>query len=301
MAAMMRQRGMVLLPVTLALAVVGTLAWMMTRDGAITAATVDTQYDIDTARYLAEAGVNLLKWRNEQLGCSNTQGFASAITALDGGIIRSTGVSYKKPRLEMTVTATTPRGAVNKITLDGPQGIPLHDIAKKVEVTLSAQNGGDAFIRKNPALIMTNTYLETTDGNAHGLVKFGMPSIAPDIMVVEATVRLYLGSVQSTQAGSLGLHRLLRAWSWSSGWTSGWTNPGGDFAPQATSTIPDVLTTSKWYTARIDSLVQTWVAQPPTNLGMLLKPNGLVTARFNSFEASANPPQLFLRYYPLCK
>ena len=299
---MMRQRGMVLLPVTLALAVVGSLAYMMTRDGVMNASAVDTQYDIDSARYLAEAGVNLLKWRNEQLGCSSAQGFTSPVTALDGGTIESSGVSYKKPRLALTVTATTRRGAVNKVTLEGPQGLQLHDIAKKVEVTLSAQNGGDAFIRKSPALIMTNAYLETTDGNAHGLVKFGMPSIAADIMIVEATVRFYLGSVQSTQAGSLGIHRLLRAWTWTSGWgTPSWTNDGGDFAPQATNTIPNVLATSTWYTARIDSLVQTWASQPATNMGMLLKPNGLVTARFASFEASSNQPQLFLRYYPLCK
>jgi hypothetical protein len=296
------QRGMVLLPVTLALAVVGVLAYAMTRDSAMNVSGVDAQYETETARYLAEAGANLLRWRNEQAGCGSALGFTAPVTALDGGIIRSSGVSYKKPNLKATLTATTARGTVNTVVFDQAQSVALHDMARKVEITFSAQNSSDAYIRNGAMFVVSNlSYLETTEGSAHGLVKFDMPSVPADALIEEATLRLYLGSIQSTQSGSLGVHRLLRGWTSTMSWSAGWTNPGGDFAPQATSTIPDVLTTSKWYTARIDSLVQTWVAQPPTNMGMLLKPNGLVTARFNSFEASANPPQLFLRYYPLCK
>lgn len=296
------QRGMVLLPVTLALAVVGTLAYAMTRDGAMNVSTVDAQFETDSARYLAEAGINLLRWRNEQAGCGSAQGFVSPITALDGGIIRSTGVSFKKPNLlQMTLTATTTRGTVNKVVMSDKVGVPIHDVAKKVEITISAQNSSDTFIRNSPAYVAPGlAYLETTDGNAHGLVKFGLASVPPDAMIEEATLRLYLSSVQSTQAGALGIHRMLRAWPLIAGWSTGWTNPGGDFAPQATTTIPNVLALT-WYTTRIDSLVQTWTSQPTTNMGMLLKPNNLLTARFASFEAANNQPQVFLRYYPACK
>lgn len=298
---MTAQRGMVLLPVTLALAVVGTLAYAMTRDGAMNVSTVDAQYEIDAARYLAEAGVNILRWRNEQAGCGSALGFTGPVKALDGGTINASGVKSKKAGLVMTVTSTSARGTVNTVVIDETRVVPLHDIPKKVEVTYSAQDSSDTFIRNNPAAVTTNQYLETTDGNAHGLVKFNLPKVPADAMIEEATLRLYLGSVQSTQAGSLGIHRMLRAWPFLlMGWTNGWTNPGGDFAPQATSTMANVLAPT-WYSTRIDSLVQTWISQPATNLGMLLKPNGLVTARFASFEATTNQPQLFLRYYPLCK
>ena len=63
MAAMTPQRGLVLLPVTLVLAIVGTLAYVMTRDGTMNVSTIDAQYETDRMRYLAEAGVNLLKFR----------------------------------------------------------------------------------------------------------------------------------------------------------------------------------------------------------------------------------------------
>lgn len=299
---MKAQRGLVLLPVTLVLAIVGTLAYAMTRDGAMNVSAVDAQYETDRARYLAEAGVNLVKWRNEQAGCGSALGFTSPVTALDGGTITASGISYKKPGLGMTVTASTARGTVNTVVIDEKQPVALHDIAKKVEVTLSAQNSSDTFIRKDPSNILGSgaAYLETTDGNAHGLIKFGASGVPADIMIVEATLRLYLASVQSTQPGSLGIHRLLRDWSLLMGWTSGWTNAGGDFAPQASATMTNLLAPG-WYTTRIDTLVQTWITRPAVYYGLLMKPTGLVTARFSSFEATANQPQLFLRYYPLCK
>lgn len=299
---MKRQRGLVLLPVTLALAIVATLAYAMTRDGVMNVTSVDTQYDIERARYLAEAGVNLLKWRNEQAGCGSAQGFVSPVTTIEGGTIASSGVSYKKPLLAMTLTATTPRGTVNKVVFDEKTGVAIHDISKKVEITIGAQGGNDTFIRYNPAVTLgTSAYLETTEGNAHGLIKFGLTSVPVDALIEEATLRLYLGSIQSVQAGSLGIHRLLRDWPPLTSWSMGWTNPGGDFATQPSATIGNVLAISTTYTARIDTLVQTLISKPPANFGMLLKPTGLVAARWNSFEAASNQPQVFLRYYPICK
>lgn len=299
---MKRQRGMVLLPVTLALAIVGTLAYAMTRDGAVSVSAVDAQYDTDRARYLAEAGVNLLKWRNEQAGCGSAQGFVSTFTGLEGGTISSSGVSYKKPNLGMTLTATTASGTVNKVVIDEKTGVALHDLSKKTEITLSAQGGSDGFIRRDPLTGNTTlTYLETTDGNAHGLIKFNLDSVPTGAMVTEATLRLYLASVQSTQAGSLGVYRMLRAWPMLMNWTNGWTNAGGDFSPQPSNLYAIPLAVGTTYTTRIDGLVQDWATLPSSNLGLLLKPTGLLAARFNSFEAATNQPQVFLRYYPLCK
>jgi hypothetical protein len=298
----MRQRGMVLLPVTLALAMVAALAYGMTRDGAMTASGVDAQYDIDKARYLAEAGVNLVRWRNEQAGCGSTLGFTNPVTAVDGGTISASAIAYKKPILGMTVTATTPRGAVGKVVLDTASGPTIHALANKVEITLSAQNSSDTFIRNNPAVVMSGLpYLEVTDGNANGLVKFGLQSVPATALVEEATLRLYLGSIASTQAGTLEIHRLLRDWTALSGWSLGWTNPGGDYTAQASATIANVLATATTYTARIDALVQALASQPAADYGLLLKGSGLLAARINSFEASTAQPQLFLRYYPACK
>lgn len=299
---MKRQRGLVLLPVTLVLAVVGTLAYAMTRDGVMNVATVDAQYDIDRARYLAEAGVNLLKWRNEQAGCNSEKSFTRPVTSLEGGVISASGVSNKKGKLLMTVSAVTAGGTVNNVVLDEAHGVLLHDKSKKVEVTVAGQDGTDTFLRDDASSSSYNlSYLETTQNKSNGLIKFGPNAVPADAMIIEATLRLTLASTQSSQAGSLGVHRMLRSWPFLfMGWTTGWTNAGGDFAPQPSATIKDVLAL-KQYTTSIDSLVQLWIDQPATNFGLALKPTGLTTARFYSFEASSNQPQLFLRYYPRCK
>jgi hypothetical protein len=300
---MTRQRGMVLLPVTLALALVAALAYGMTRDGAMTASAVDAQSDIDNARYLAEAGVNLVRWRNEQAGCGSALGFTRPVTALDGGIISVSGVQYVKPRLAMTVTATTPRGAVNTVVFDGPHGPVIHSLAKKVEITLSAQGSTDTFLRKGMPPMAGMTYLEVTDNNANGLIKFGLQSVPAASLIEEATLRLTLYSIASTQPGNLEIHQMLRDWGPGAVWDMGWTIAGGDYVPQASATITNVLSLSNPsnpYTARIDSLIEALTNQPKTNYGFLLKGNGLVTARFNSFEASSAQPQLYLRYYPAC-
>lgn len=298
----MTQRGMVLLPVTLALAVVGILAYAMTRDGVMTASAVDTHYDIDNARYLAEAGVNLVKWRNEQRGCGSDLGFTAPVTDVEGGtiVVNTADVTSKKKGLSMIVTATTPRGAVNRAVIDDAHAVPVYELAKKVEVTIAAQNGTDISIRSDTMLMPSSAkLLEVSDGKAHGLVKFGLNSVPSDALVIHADLLLFQASSQSTQAGSLALHRIARDWNTLVNWTNNWTTAGGDFAPVPAATLP--ISGNGQYTVAMTPLVATWVSAPAINYGMVLKPNGLTEARFSSFEASSNPPRLFLRYYPLCK
>lgn len=301
MTARLTQRGLVLLPITLVLATIGALAYVMTRDGAMNVNAIDTQYQIDKAHYLAEAGVNLVKWRNEQLGCGSALGFTGPVTGVDGGTIVANTADIKfdkKNGLALTVTATTTAGAVNQVVRDIPHAIPVHDLSKKTEVTLGAQNGGDAFIRFGSALTSNLSYLEVTDDTAHGLLKFGLPSVANTVMISHAELRLYQATNQSTQPVSLSAHRLTTAWSSLTTWYLGWTTPGGDFAPEASATV--TITGNGAYILRIDPLVQTWVGGAAPNNGMLLRGSGLTQARFNSFEASSNQPQLFLRYFAQC-
>jgi hypothetical protein len=301
MAAMTGQRGMVLLPVTLALAVVGTLAYAMTRDGLTNVSTVDAQYEVDRARYLAEAGVNLVKWRNQQLSCTSALGFTAPVTDVDGGTImaNTADVTSKKKGLSMKLTATTAGGAVNTVVIDDAHAVPVYDLSKKVEVTLAAQNGTDMSIRSDTGLMSSSAkLLEVSDGKAHALIKFGLNSTSSDVQVTHADLLLFQASSQSSQPGSLAVHRILRDWNTLVNWTDNWTNKGGDFAPaSATLAIPG----NGQYTINVTALVASWVGAPASNYGLLLKPNGLTEARFNSFEATSNVPRLFLRYYPLCK
>jgi hypothetical protein len=293
----MRQRGILLLPVALTLAVIGALAYTMTREGSMSASAVDAEYDTDVARYLAEAGVNLSKWQNEKRGCFSSVGFRQAV-ALPGGAITASDrdiVSTGKG-LTTRVTATSERGAVSVLSRDWL----VHDLSSKR--TVSVAGGSDTFIREGSGVQSPSTYLETTDGKAHGLIQFGSSSALKDAMIVKAELRLWQSSAKSSQPIALGIHRITSPWAADKAtWTAPWSgSPGGEYAsdPAATAVIAE---TQKLYTWRIDALVEGWVQQRAPNYGILLKPNGLLEARFASFEADSNRPELVVDYYPSCR
>ena len=298
---MKRQRGLVLLPVTLALALVAVVAYGMTRDGAMNASAVDAQFDTERARYLAEAGVNLVKWRNQQLGCGSALGFLRPVTDVEGGTItaNTADVISKKKGLSMTLTATTARGAASKVVIDDAHAVPVYDFGKKTEVTLAGQGGSDTYIHIDTAASGSAKFLEVTDGKAHALIKFGLNNIDKAVLLGHADLLLYQTDSKSTQPVSLAIHRLTRDFGPLTTWNLGWSTAGGDYVQEAAAVIP--ITGNGQYTADVAGLVAGWIATPPNNFGMLLKPNGLNEAHFNSFEASSSPPRLFLRYYPLCK
>jgi hypothetical protein len=298
---MKRQHGLVLLPMTLALALVAVVAYGMTRDGAMNVSAVDAQFDTERARYLAEAGVNLVKWRNQQLGCDSALGFTRAVTDVEGGTImaNTADVFARKRGLSMTLTATTARGAVKNVVIDDAHAVQVYDFSKKTEVTVAGQSGSDTYIRSDAATSSNAKFLEVTDGKAHGLVKFGLNGIDKNVLLGHADLMLYQTDSKSTQPVSLGIHRLTRDFGLLTNWYMGWNSPGGDYEQEAAATIP--ITGNGQYTTDVANLVAGWIANPPANYGMLLKPHGLTEAHFSSFEASSNPPRLFLRYYPLCK
>jgi hypothetical protein len=273
----------------------------MTRDGAMNVSAVDAQFDTERARYLAEAGVNLVKWRNQQIGCGSALGFTRAVTDVEGGTImaNTSDVTSRKKGLSMTLTATTARGAVNQVVIDDAHAVPVYDFSKKTEVTVAGQSGSDMYIRSDAATSSSAKFLEVTDGKAHGLVKFGLNGIDPAVLLGHADLMLYQTDSKSTQPVSLGIHRLTRGFGALTTWFMGWSTPGGDYEQEAAATIP--ITGNGLYATDVANLVAGWIANPPANYGMLLKPHGLTEAHFSSFEASSNPPRLFLRYYALCK
>jgi hypothetical protein len=295
-----RQRGILLLPVALTLAIVGALAYTMTREGSMGVSAVDAEYDTDVARYLAEAGANLAKWQNEKRGCLSSVGFNTV--NLPGGSIaagNSDIILTSKGVLTANVTATSTRGAVNRLS----RAWDLHNLGSRSSVTIGSSGSSDTFIREGSTAQNGSTGLELTDGKAHALLKFAPSSIPKNGLIVKAELKLYQWDTKSTQpTRTLAVHRVTRDWSTGKAtWTSPWDMAGGDYAPApaAVSAI-DGIGTYNW---RVDALVDGWASQALPNFGVLLKPGGLLEARFYSFESDINDkrPQLVIDYYPSCR
>ena len=185
--------------------------------------------------------------------------------------------------------------------IDG-RNVTVHELDDVEEVTVGSSGGQDTYIFQGGTAQASNDYLEITDGQAHALVKFNMPSALRDAAVLKAELKLNQVDTKSSQpARALAVHRVTRDWSsGSAAWTVPWDTPGGNYAPQATAVV--AIDGNAQYTWRIDALVEGWNNGSLPHYGILLKPSGLLEARFASFDnaTSSIRPQLVVRYLPRC-
>jgi hypothetical protein len=145
----------------------------------------------------------------------------------------------------------------------------------------------------------------------HGLLRFELPSLPANARVVKATLRLYqYGIVPAVTAPmTLSAHRMLRPWeehetTWkeaSAGtpWQSAGASGTQDRAAVAATSV-ELNQTSGWVELEIAELVQTWLNDPATNHGLLLRgtANSALQYSFHSrhFSNTALRPQLVIQY-----
>jgi hypothetical protein len=291
------QRGILLLPVALTLAVIGTLAYTLTREGSMQVSSVDAEYDMEVARYLTESGVHLAKWQNEKAGCSKEVGFGTV--DLPGGRLVAAGMERKgKGELRVSLSATTSRGTVRSLT---EQKTLVYDITDVREVTAKTSDGTDTTIvdKEITNLEKTDT-LELTDDKSRALLKFSpLPGELDTASVLNAQLTLILYDTAAAQAGrTLSAHRVTRDW----GPAITWADVGTSWAPAESAGVPVVDGIPKAYVLDIAGLVDAWTSKTIANQGVLLKSSGLLNARFYSLDTTtvSNRPKLVVRYHPRC-
>lgn len=301
----MNQRGILLLPVALTLAIVAALAYTMTSDGSMNVSAVDDQYEIEVARYVAASGIQIAKWRMAKNNCDVNQAKFGTLNVPDGTVTVSSAV--KSPGLlKVAVNASTGRNAVQAVSSTWP--VYEFDIPAKAATMIGKGDDDTTLVRTGTG--PDKATLEATDGDAHPLVSFNLPpELADKGSLIQATLKITKQSGNSTQANrALGVHRLTRDWKTpESSWTYAqknvlWTTPGGDYDPAPVASIvidPGGSAFNGAYTARIDSLVQGWADGSYPNYGILLKPTRLVNALFVSFDGG-NKPELTVRYFKRC-
>lgn len=298
------QRGILLLPVVLTLAVVGTLAYAMTREAGMNVADIDAQYDIEVARYLASSGVQYAKWRAAKGGCDQYAANFGTLTLGDGTVAFNKIVAWKKPLLTVTVTATTNRnkagGAVNVLSREEL----IVDATEVKQATIIGPGDADTTIVYNGGASVFNAdTLTATEGSAHPLILFKLPPDLDRASIIQADLRVTKKSGNANQPGrSLAVHRITRDWTKTPTWTTPWSREGGDVVdtPAASVVIdPGSSAFNGAYVWRIDPVVQTWASDASQNFGVLLKPTALSNVSFYSFDGSSKP-ELSVRYFKRC-
>ncbi len=299
---MKRQHGLLLLPVALALSVMGALAYAMTRGGADDASAVDAQYDIEATRYLAEAGLRLAKWQNEKINCDSDRRFTNVRLPGVAGAVSADSIAIKKDEFTAAVTATSTRGTVSSITRDK---MVFYDRTRQYDKVLQDSDIKDTWISADEPDTSkgSNAFLVATDGRAHPLLSVSLSDLPNDSRVTKATLWLYLGSSNSVQTvRELAVHAVTRAWTdGSANWNSPWnTSPGGMYEARPEFTTA-VAGTNRFYRWDIGPLMRRWQSGELANSGMLFKPLGLNAASFNSANNTNNRPRVDVSYHQRCK
>ena len=324
-----RANGFLLLPVTLTLVAVGALAYAMTSDASMGIAGVESEYDAEAARYLAEGAVSLARWKNHQLRCSNNivsipltrlyrYSLASQnVGTADGDLVGTmkageNGVTEvknnsndEKGYLAVDVvgsTMTTPAASRRIVRI-----VSRYDLGDRRVTTIRGSGGANTFIHNsaNAAPQGAQAYMELTDTAArqsYGLLRFELAPIPKHSLVEDATLELerFDGEPGAILSRRIDIHRITSPWeSATVSWSAPWSRPGGDYALDAVTSAN--ITDNRIYDWRLDTLVAGWIDGTLPNHGVLLKPVRLDNSRLHAF-ASTDPdiPKLTVAYYPRC-
>ena len=293
------QRGMVLVAVAGALAFTSALAWAMVREASMSVAAVDMDYHAQVARYLAEAGLNLARWQNQQRGCNSAVQFGTF--DLPGGTITTNAVSDVSGGLSIDVSAAAPDGQSARI---GRSSVPVYDSSKRTAKTLkaTAQIADQTYLAQDDTTVNgTANFMELTDDTERGLLVMTLTSLG-DVLLVSAQLTLNQTSNKSVpgSAQTVYAHRVTTGWNEKNAtWFAPWDTPGGDFVDAPVASM-DITEKNGIYAVRIDALADAWMKKTLPNYGVLLTTSGVKQAHFGTLEDPRHAPQLVLAYYPRC-
>ncbi len=135
------------------------------------------------------------------------------------------------------------------------------------------------------------------DGNYASLIRFALPEALRNENILAATLQLRTRYRDKPLPCLLGAYRMQRAWTDSQAtWikatdTEAWTSAG--VWPSDCDTVPldeqEVSAADVWYSWDVTAAVQEWLANPATNLGLLLRSqvSGSAVYHFSSSEDNA--------------
>ncbi|MBL8451170.1 MAG: DNRLRE domain-containing protein, partial [Zoogloea sp.] len=314
--------GFLLLPVSLLLAVIGAVSYMLVQD--MGSAARPTGRETERARLVAEAGLAHATWKlNQVSGCSGYSAVASTPLGSDGDQYQVALSATSGSPLTLTATATLGSG------LAGSRASIKRQVYKTsgntLTYTLSTDShGSDTYLSAdNPDKNYGGKDIfMLKQGINYPLLQFDLSLLPVGSRIVEAKLLLYRkdpGSL-SLSARSVDAHRVLEPWVAGSkdGTTAAdgatWLTRDGSMAWKSTAGTVDsasaldsthihfYLWGTQWMEWNLTSLVQGWVDGRYPNYGVMLRPtSNFSTEEYVSAEGDgAQVPKLAIKYVAPC-
>ena len=321
------QNGYILLTVVFTLIILATLSFLLSQESAFNTGTANREQQMQSAQYVAEAGLQHAIWQLNQANCTgytdltsinfNDHQYTVSITDTSGNPTTS-----GSPVI-LVSTATLTNGATKTITRSE---IKLYETTTSLLTLQPGSESEDTYLwdgahkNKNfglsPILSLDNAGKERTS-----LLKFDLSSLTSNMLFKSALLSLYLEGGRDLSNGVLNLHRVTRTWEEGQEYdnvpgdpgatyldydgSNPWSNPGGDYDITVASTLTISSLIPGWYDWDVSSLIQSWHNNTQINNGLLLRASGsgnVDKIEFASSDAasSANHPKLTITYNCEC-
>jgi type II secretory pathway pseudopilin PulG len=308
------QRGYLLLPVVITLALLASISYLLSHDSALHLAGSRGEADRLEARYVAEAGLNHAYWQAQQANCTaypslGNQPFGNHSYST---VINPTGGSP----ISITASALLANGSRYSISRDT---VETYESPITHTLVLGTDPGGDALlVQSNPSQNFGDYELQVSGLLAfqrHSLLTFDLSALPSGIRLIGAELQLYQLNTLSL-GGNLTAHRVTSSWvegtsqgtgspdgsTWNThDGSNGWSSPGGDHQTTPIASASARLT-SGWISWNIGAQVERWLDGTEANHGLLLKTGLVSTLSFASKEHNDDSlrPRLVLTYACPC-
>ncbi len=236
-----KQQGYILLPVVIIITMISIVALMMNVESALEVGASGGEQDSDTARYVAEAGLNHALWQVEQAGC--------------GPYTDIVGEAFGGHSYDVVITPNQADGILT---------------------TYAVQVGDDAYIKEDtPTQNYGNeqqlSVLNENLINQRALYQSDILGAGIPVGVTVNSAILYLFVDDADESGVVNIHRITTDWSENA---VTWNNIHDQFDPAIQGAIPQGPTAGEYINVNITALVQGWVNGSIPNQGIMLRPVG---------------------------
>lgn len=299
--------GFTLLPVILAMSLIAAIAFLLNRDNGMNAEMIASQGDAGSARYTAEAGMQMVNAISQGKNCTGYTDLGQT-TFGTGSFTAAVNPKNGTP-VTLTATATTAQSAVVSLSRSNvimhqttPYTITLQPGTPGMDTSIGSANR-NANHGADPNMTINNVQYVS-------LVQFDLSTIPAGAIIQSAQFSLYHASGSTDTASVFGMTR-----SWTEGtgaehsgatWNSydgnnAWTTAGGDY-DQTSGVAITLPANNQWATWDLTTLTAAWVLGKVPNYGIALTQ---ITSGNNTFPSSdnataANRPKLVVTLLPPC-
>ena len=297
----LRHQGYILLPVVMAICLIGGFAFFLNRQAGLNVRMAAGDAEGRQARYIAEAGLDHMTWKLQQANCSGYTEISDlpfgngtySVTVTDQFGNPVTGGSP----VVLTATATLDNGVSKTLVRQNVkvygQGTAVTDFLPTKDATIRLQTPGTNY--------GDQLYLTTNGQSAaseRSLLEFDLSTIPATTVIDSAVFQMYLyfwcGKNDTAKA-----YKVTNQWLEGDGESTGvtwdyrdksvpqaWNVVGGDYD---TTTVGSFnVKSTGWYSMDLTTLVQEWLDGSSPNYGIILSPPLSVGNRLNYYHSREN-------------